>query len=110
MGYSQHLHYATDLERIVHSIVEAAHPQRVILFGSRSRGEAGPDSDLDMLIVVEDARERHGLAVRIREAIGQASVPVDIVIRDARELQQRSRLPGSVERSAVREGITLYAA
>lgn len=110
MGYAQQLEQSADLERIVHSIVAVAHPQVVILFGSRSRGDAGPDSDLDVLVVVADASARHDLAVRIREAIGPAAMPVDIVIRDPHELQQRSRLPGSVERAALRDGITLYAA
>jgi predicted nucleotidyltransferase len=98
------------LDDIVNRIVASAHPLRVILFGSRARGDGRPDSDLDMLIVVQDAQARHGLAVQIREAIGLAEVPVDIVIRDPVELQQRARLPGSVERAALREGVTLYAA
>jgi predicted nucleotidyltransferase len=101
---------AAGLDSIVRRIVTVAQPERIILFGSRSRGDAQPDSDADLLVVVGDARERHHLAVQIREAIGAASIPVDIVIRDRQELLTRARLPGSIERAAARDGLIVYAA
>ena len=48
-----------DLDCLVSRIVEAAHPLRVILFGSRARGEAHPDSDADLLIVQSEADAVH---------------------------------------------------
>ncbi len=43
------------LEELVQRIVEAVHPLRIILFGSAARGEMGPNSDLDVLVVMPDA-------------------------------------------------------
>jgi predicted nucleotidyltransferase len=110
MGYAQQLHDMPVIERIVRRIVASIHPQRVILFGSRARGDAAPDSDVDMLVVVDDVHARHAVAVRVREAIGPEALPVDIIIRDQQELSHRARLPGSVERAAMREGLIIYAA
>jgi predicted nucleotidyltransferase len=39
---------------IVHRLVDAYRPERIYLFGSRARGEAGPDSDYDILVVIPD--------------------------------------------------------
>lgn len=45
------------LAEIVHRLVKAFHPQRVYLFGSRARGDDGPDSDYDLMVVVHEASE-----------------------------------------------------
>jgi predicted nucleotidyltransferase len=46
------------VDRIVRRIVEAVHPLRIILFGSRARGDARPDSDLDLLVVMPEGTHR----------------------------------------------------
>ena len=44
------------LDDIIRRIVEVAHPEKIILFGSAARGEMGPNSDVDLLIIKEGAR------------------------------------------------------
>jgi predicted nucleotidyltransferase len=52
------------LAEIVRRLVEAYHPERIYLFGSHARGEAGPDSDYDLMVVVsEKAPPRCGGAI-----------------------------------------------
>lgn len=44
------------VERITRTIVERFDPERIILFGSRARGDAGADSDLDLVVVMESTK------------------------------------------------------
>ncbi len=60
------------LVEIVRRLVAAYHPERICLFGSKARGEAGPDSDYDLMVVVPDSAspERRGQPSRLRGALG----------------------------------------
>jgi predicted nucleotidyltransferase len=93
---------------VVSDLVDAFDPVRIILFGSLARGDDGPDSDLDLLLVLDDAppKERHQLTVAARLAV-DAPVPKDIIVTDPVDLARRADLPGIV-RVALREGRPLY--
>lgn len=98
------------IEEMVARIVAGFDSLRVILFGSHARGEAGYDSDVDLLVVFDNvAREdRRGVAVEIRRALAEAPVPKDIFVTDADEIERRGHLVGTVLREALREGRVLY--
>ena len=91
-------------------LVEYYHPERIYLFGSEARGEAGPDSDLDFCVVVPDDAPagllRDGGIYSLLRGVGY---PKDIVPWrrgdfDARAAHVRASLPATV----VREGKLLY--
>ncbi len=66
---------------IVRRLVEAYQPERIYLFGSRARGEAGPDSDYDILIVIpDDAPENQRRSRLAYEALRGTGVAADVVI------------------------------
>ena len=58
--------------RVVRRVVEEVAPLRVVLFGSRARGTARPDSDVDLLVVVPDGTERRATAKRLYRRLGWA--------------------------------------
>lgn len=60
------------IEQLVRRIVEVAHPLRIILFGSAARGEMGPHSDLDVLVVMPDGTHRRRTAQEIYRIIKNA--------------------------------------
>lgn len=102
------------LEEIVRRLVEAYEPERVYLFGSSARGDAGPDSDYDVLLIVPDdappERQQSRLAAEVlwRARIG---APVDVLVWrrsrfDRRAEAVRTSLPATV----LREGVLLHAA
>lgn len=99
------------LAEVVRRIVAAYQPERVYLFGSHARGEAGPDSDYDLLVVVPDSapRERREsrLAYQVLRGTGVAA-DVIVVTREYFDwmLGAAASLPATVER----EGRLLYAA
>ena len=96
------------LAEIKHRIVEALHPERVILFGSRARGEAREGSDVDLLVVAdtEDSPWRYG--ARVRKALRGLPLTKDVVVFTPEEFAVRSKWLSGVARRAAEEGVVLY--
>lgn len=94
---------------MVRRIVRRFHPERIILFGSHARGEAGPDSDVDLLVVMPVTGSKREKQLEIRLALRGIRVPKDIVVTTPEEFQWRQDVPGTVERPAAQEGKVLYA-
>jgi len=96
------------LREIADKIVAATHPQAVILFGSLARGEAGPDSDLDLMIVAESDKpriERYGEVRRLFRGMG---IGMDILVYTPEEFAQFQSVPGSLTHTVAHEGRILY--
>jgi len=96
------------VDEIVRRIVDAVEPERVILFGSAARGDAGPDSDLDLMVVKAGDYRTRPMAVRVRRAVGDAGRPIDVVVVRPDDLERFRDTPGLVYRSALREGQVVY--
>ncbi len=94
---------------VVEDIVQAANPLKVILFGSRARGDADADSDTDLLVVLDHAPSelRSELTANLRRAV-RAPVPVDIFVTDAAEIARRGHLKGWFLYPALEEGLVVH--
>lgn len=97
------------IQKMVDRIVEQFHPEKVILFGSHARGEAGPDSDVDLLVVMQVEGSRREKAVQIGVALQDIRVPKDIIVTTPETFEWRKEISGTIERPAYREGMVLYA-
>ena len=99
------------LAKIVSRLVDAYRPERVYLFGSWARGDAGPDSDYDLLLVVPDSadatRRRSRLAYEVLWETGRAA---DVVVLTRGDFESRLHLAASLPATVAREGRLLYAA
>lgn len=84
---------------------------RILLFGSRARGEQDRHSDYDLLVVTPTTltpQEKIHWSSRLDRALVQAiKAPVDLLLNSEEEIRQKQELPGHVIRSAVKEGIVL---
>jgi addiction module HigA family antidote len=104
---------ATMLDEIVARIVEAVDPDRIVLFGSAARGEAGPSSDVDLLVVDREpfgpGRSRRGRLRRIREALAGSGVAKDILLFSADEIERWRHSPNHVVARALQQGRVLFA-
>jgi uncharacterized protein len=89
-------------------IVQDFDPVKIILFGSHARGEAGPESDIDLLVVLPEVANKRQAAVAIRRALADLPVTKDIVVTTPEEIARRGDLVGTVLRPALREGKVLY--
>lgn len=98
------------LTKLIDRIVNAAHPLRVILFGSAARGSMGPASDVDVLVVMPNGTHRRHAAQDIYEQLGDVGVAVDIIVATPDDLARHRDTIGLVYREALREGRELYAA
>jgi uncharacterized protein len=98
------------LDEVVRRIVDAAHPVRIVLFGSTARGDAGPSSDVDVMVVVPDGTHRLDTAQYVYRKLHGLKVDVDVVIATESDLAKYRDSPGLIYRDAVRDGRTLYAA
>ncbi len=83
-------------------------PVRVVLFGSRARGDCRPDSDVDLLVVLADVKDRRRAAVEMRRALGDLPIGKDIVVTTLDEIARRGECVGSILRPALREGKVVY--
>ena len=98
------------LDDLVRRIVEVAHPQQIILFGSAARGEMGPHSDIDVLVVVADGTHCRHTAQRIYQHLIGLGVAVDVVVATASDLQHYGNNFSLMYYPALREGRAIYAA
>lgn len=89
-------------------IAVARGPVKVILFGSYARGDAGEDSDLDLLVVEKDLPDPTGEYVRLREAIGAVGVGVDLLVFSEAEFERRRDWCSTPVYWAIREGRILH--
>jgi predicted nucleotidyltransferase len=99
---------ASTVQTMVDRIVERVHPIRVVLFGSHARGQATAQSDVDLLVVLSQVGDKRKAAVEIRRLLADLPVAKDIVVTTPEEIARRGDLPGTVLRSALRDGTVVY--
>jgi predicted nucleotidyltransferase len=87
----------------------AANPVKIVLFGSRARGDERPDSDFDFLVVERDPADRHAEMVRLGRALRPLKAPFDIVVLSERYVQEWEGVQGSMVHAALTEGRVLHA-
>lgn len=99
------------LGEILKRLIETFQPERIYLFGSKAREDAGPDSDYDLMIVVPDEapseRRRSRLAYQALRGTGKAA---DVLVWTRQAFDSRLHLPASLPATIIREGKLLYAA
>ena len=101
---------ATDvqIQKMVERIVAQFRPEKVILFGSQARGDAGPDSDVDLLGVMPVQGSKRAKRVEIGVALHDIQISKDILVTTPEEFEWRKEIAGTIERPAMREGRILY--
>ena len=93
---------------MVDRIVGRFQPSRVVLFGSRFRGEANERSDVDLLVVMSNVPDKRRAAIEIRRSLGDLPVSKDIVVTTPDEIASRGHVVGTVLHAALRGGTVVY--
>jgi predicted nucleotidyltransferase len=96
------------IQEMVRRIVARFRPEKIILFGSYARGTAGPDSDVDLLVVKPLIGSKRQEQLDMRIALHGIGLAKDIVVVTPEELEEYKDLVGTVIRPALREGKVLY--
>ncbi len=97
------------IREMAERIVRQFDPDKVILFGSHARGDAGPDSDVDLLIVMPLSGSRRKKAIEIGVALHDIRLPKDVIVTTPEEFEWRKDTIGTIEHPAWQEGRVLYA-
>lgn len=93
------------IERAGRTLAQAAgSPAKVILFGSRARGDARPASDLDFLVIEQDLTSRRDERVRLRMALEELGVPVNVIVVSERHVEEWGAVEGTMVHSALQGG------
>lgn len=98
------------LSDLVRRVVETVHPQRILLFGSAARGQMGPHSDLDVLVVMPDGVHRRRTAQALYRSLSGLGIAKDIVVATEGDLRLYGDNPGMVLLPALAEGMEIYRA
>lgn len=97
------------LAEIVRRLITEFQPERIYLFGSRARGDAGPDSDYDLLMVLDQLPEpAYRLARRAHSLLWGLGTAADILVWSRQGFDSRLRLKASLPATVAREGVLLH--
>ncbi|MCL5611445.1 MAG: nucleotidyltransferase domain-containing protein [Chloroflexi bacterium] len=96
------------LPEVVNRIVRKFNPLRIILFGSWARGEARPDSDVDLLVVLPEVEHKRRTAIEILRVLNGVPISKDIVVTTPEEIKERGRVVGNILLPALTEGKIIY--
>jgi predicted nucleotidyltransferase len=93
---------------MVDCLVKQFDPEQIILFGSHARGTAGPDSDVDLLVIMPFSGSKRAKQIEMRLALHDIHVPKDIILVTPEEVARRRHIVGTLVRPALNEGKVLY--
>ena len=96
------------IQAAVQRLIQAARPRKILLFGSRGRGDAGAESDVDLLVIEAEVVDRVAEMTRLNRALRGLILPVELLVIGEKEFAEWSQRPGSVYYQARREGRILY--
>ena len=98
------------LRQLIDRIVEAVHPLRIIMFGSAVRGEMGPDSDVDLLVVMPEGTHRRRTAQLLHRHFSGIPFAVDVLVATPSDLERHRDNIGLIYYVVLEEGKEIYAA
>ncbi len=98
------------LDELVRRIVDSVHPLQITLFGSAARGEMGPHSDLDVLVVMPNGCDCLAVTQTLHCRLSDLGTAKDIVVVQASDVEEHGRNPYLIIHSALSEGRELYHA
>jgi len=98
------------IQQLVADIVRQFSPQKIVLFGSHARGEAGPDSDVDLLVIIPHKEHAAQKAAEITQRVHPGDYSLDLIVRSPDTIRARLQMNDWFVRELMREGQVLYAA
>jgi len=99
------------LDQIVDRLVDELHPRQIYLFGSQARGTAGRHSDIDLMVIIDEASSSSPNPTTAGyHCLWGIPAPVELVVITAEEMDQRARVKCSLPYTVLKKGKLLYAA
>ena len=98
------------LNRIIQQVIDVAHPESIILFGSAARGEMGLHSDVDILVIKKGVYNSREVAANIYLSLYGTNQSVDVIVVSPEQVEKYKNSPYMVIGPALREGVVIYNA
>ena len=95
-------------QEIVRYVRKAANPRKIVLFGSRARGDGDEDSDFDLLVVKDEVKSRSEETHQINVALMALPIFADVLVRSAEEDRKYQQLRVGFQKSLMKDGVVLY--
>ena len=96
-------------KEVIRRLVDEFHPEAIYLFGSHAWGKPTADSDLDLLVIISQSRQKPiQRAVRAQRSLRGVKASVDVLVKTRREFERYTSVKASLEAQIVREGKLLY--
>ncbi len=97
------------IQLMVRRLVDRFDPDQIILFGSHARGTPGPESDVDLLVIMPVSGSKRAKQLEMRMALHDIATPKHIILATPDEVARRREIVGTIIRPALREAKVLYA-
>ena len=100
----------SEIQTLADKIAREFHPEKIILFGSHARGDAQPDSDVDLLVIMDSDQHPSRTAAEITYRVHPRRYPLDLIVRSPQMVRTRLQMNDWFMRDVMCEGRVLYAA
>jgi len=100
----------SEIQTLADKIAREFHPEKIILFGSHARGDAQPDSDVDLLVIMDLDQHPSRTAAEITYRVHPRRYPLDLIVLSPQMVRTRLQMNDWFMRDVMREGRVLYAA
>jgi predicted nucleotidyltransferase len=102
------LDFDKEIRNITKQLIEKYAPEKIILFGSAARGDRGPDSDADFLIIKKKTPYYGSDRIRELSPIIERNIPVDFLVYRPEEFEERLEMGDPFLKAILKEGRVLY--
>ena len=102
------LQIESKLKDVTDRIVEAFDPDRIIIFGSHAYGQPTPDSDVDLLIIMDSDERPAARTAQVSRALRPRPFPMDILVRNPDEIERRLEMGDYFIRQVLEQGRVIY--
>lgn len=100
--------YEAVARKMVNRIIEQFHPEKIIVFGSLVRGQVGPDSDLDILVIMRVEGSCRQKANEIDAVLADRTIPMDIIVVTPEQFDRQKTMMAAIASTAALEGKVMY--
>src|SRR3989454_8885664 len=100
----------SEIQVQANNIAREFRPEKIILFGSHARGDARPDSDVDLMVIINSGKHPSRTAAEITHRVHPRRYPLDLIVRSPETIRLRLEMNDWFLHDVMREGRVLYAA
>jgi predicted nucleotidyltransferase len=96
------------VQAVAQRIADAIQPERIVLFGSQGNGQAGPDSDIDLLLIYKGPLSKRDVKLAVRRLFPRPEFSLDLFVLSPEEYERQRSVPSTLGHLVSREGVVCH--